>query len=338
MLSCARRCFNCLFTCEQGTNVFLRILGPLYVAIASTLIITVGYLYYSVVLPLRHPLLSAEGIVHATIEFVLIFNVVFNHMHCVFTDPGLPPPVLKPETLVDQEILERYARWCKKCKKPKAMFTHHCQICGRCVTRMDHHCPWMANCVGHYNYRYFFNFLAWLWSFALYTTVMTWPYNKDLTANKDGERMEVVFSFAIAGGTWLAISLLWGWHVYLVLTAQTTIDYYKNLREKKRAQARGDVWVNMFDLGPKLNWQETFDERGRFWWVQWALPRRRPHSTTGLFTPTVHTIEEHRERLLGGGGFADSSEPDSRNLRRGATAGSASGRSGPEEVELAERV
>jgi hypothetical protein len=57
----------------------------------------------------------------------------------------------------------------------------------------------------------------------------------------------------------------------------------------------GEHWENPFDLGPMRNWQEVFDERGRFWFVTWALPRRRLHSKEGLYWPTTYNIEEHSD-------------------------------------------
>lgn len=53
-------------------------------------------------------------------------------------------------------------RYCKHCDGIKPPRSHHCSICGRCVMRMDHHCPWVGRCVGHKNYRFFYQFLAYV--------------------------------------------------------------------------------------------------------------------------------------------------------------------------------
>lgn len=71
------------------------------------------------------------------------------------------------------------------------------------------------------------------------------------------------------------------WHVYLVLTAQGTIDVHSNRSAARAARAKGKTWRNVFDLGYKRNWQERFDSRGRWWWVTWLLPRLSPPKGNG---------------------------------------------------------
>lgn len=51
-----------------------------------------------------------------------------------------------------------------------------------------------------------------------------------------------MFAFLLAITIGLAIGGLLGWHTYLVLTAQTTIDYYSNDYDKKMFRLRGEVW------------------------------------------------------------------------------------------------
>jgi len=297
MGACGRTWNAFLLCCERVVDVGLRITGPIYVVLATSLISVVIYVFYTVILPLRYPLYSVKGVIHTVCPAIVIFNIFFNYFYCVFTNPGQPPPVLRPDNLVDAEIAERYTRWCKRCRKPKPVLAHHCHVCDRCVTRMDHHCPWMANCIGHFNYRYFFNFMFWLWFGCAYSVCMSVPSDFLYLPKRGSARTGIVFSFVISLAIFFALSCLWGWHVYLVTTGQTTIEFYNNKREKSRSKKRGEKWVNKFDLGAKYNWQEVFDERGKYWWLTWALPRRRPHSMAGVFWPTRFNLEEHLDRV-----------------------------------------
>lgn len=287
-----QRLLLCALCVERAVDLTLRVTGPCYVLLANVLISAVVYVFYTVLLPLRHPITTSPltGALHASVGVILVINILFNYFSCIFTNPGEPPAVLHAETALDAEIAEKYARWCKKCRKPKPVFAHHCHVCNRCVTRMDHHCPWMANCVGHYNYRYFFNFLWWLWLGCLYASFMAAPPipQPTLTAS---ERTGLLFTFIISVAIFLALSCLMGWHVYLVLTAQTTIEFYNNQRERQVQRAKGGLWVNRFDRGAAQNWQEVFDERGKYWWFMWMMPRTRRHSSSGVFWPTVRQKE-----------------------------------------------
>ena len=74
---------------------------------------------------------------------------------------------------------------------------------------------------------------------------------------------------------------------FLVCTAQTTVEFYNNQRERQAQRANGGGWVNRFDRGVVQNSQVVFDERGTYWWFVWMLPRTRRHSTSGVFWPTV---------------------------------------------------
>ncbi|ACO66019.1 predicted protein, partial [Micromonas commoda] len=143
-------------------------------------------------------------------------------------------------------------RWCHRCECPKPELTHHCKVCRKCVLKMDHHCPWVNNCVGHRNYRYFFNFLAWLWLACALTVALTWRPawygGRGLTTGLRS-KTATLFSAVLALSIFCAMCLMWFWHVYLVCTAQTTIDYYEFRDLRKEAKRRGVVWRNPHDLG-----------------------------------------------------------------------------------------
>jgi uncharacterized BrkB/YihY/UPF0761 family membrane protein len=68
---------------------------PLTLAPApQVLILAVVYVFYTVLLPLRHPITTVPGALHATLGFTLIINILFNYLSCIFTNPGEPPAVL----------------------------------------------------------------------------------------------------------------------------------------------------------------------------------------------------------------------------------------------------
>lgn len=92
----------------------------------------------------------------------------------------------------------------------------------------------------------------------------------------------------LAGAVSISLVILLGWHVYLVLTGQTTIDVYQNRERAAEARRRGQKFVNAFDLGFKRNWQECFDVHGRWWWLTWMLPPIKPKLGDGVIHPTIY--------------------------------------------------
>ena len=188
--------------------------------------------------------------------------------------------------------------WCKKCDAPKPPRTHHCSVCKRCVLKMDHHCPWLNACVGWGNYPFFVRFLFYVWLGCLYiAAVSALPFVGSVrgrgpplvaVAGVMGmldarTRLQLCFALAIAVG--LAISGLFGWHVYLVATCQTSIEWYDNSSSAKRMRLRGRVFHSRWDLGWARNVEEVFGTRSL--WA-WHLPRlRAPYALAeGVAFPT----------------------------------------------------
>lgn len=276
---------------ETAIDTTVLLMGPLYVLAAWTLIAGVAFVYFTAVLPLfRGPPLVAA--IHWVLGVLLVFNIYFNYAKCVFTSPG--------NTLsVENELLEQFPvvtefgsiRFCNKCNRNKPYMTHHCHICKRCVLKMDHHCPWMNNCIGWANYRYFFLFVYWLLVSGVYAASMILLH---MMHGPRGLRRDhkLVFAFVLSLAVSVSLFLLFCWHVYLILSGQTTIDVYQNRERAYEARKRGQKFVNAFNLGPKRNWQEAFDVHGRWWWLTWMLPSNAPKRGNGVVLPTIYHEHE----------------------------------------------
>jgi hypothetical protein len=81
-------------------------------------------------------------------------------------------------------------------------------------------------------------------------------------------RLTLCFIICIAVG--FAVSALFAWHVYLVSSNQTSIEYLGNRVSASRMQHRGLVFRNPYDLGWKRNWEAVF---GTGPWYTWLLPK-----------------------------------------------------------------
>jgi len=128
-------------------------------------------------------------------------------------------------------------RYCQKCRCVKPDRAHHCSSCGRCVLKMDHHCPWVATCVGLRNYKPFLLFL-------LYTSVFCWlcfgvsavwvwtEVFVDQSAQSDGgwKAVNGILLAVLGGIMGLVLTGFTGWHVYLAITGQTTIESLERTR------------------------------------------------------------------------------------------------------------
>ena len=51
----------------------------------------------------------------------------------------------------------------------------------------------------------------------------------------------------------LAVGALMFWHIYLVCTAQTSIEFYLNHYSAEDMRMEGQVFVNEYDLGIRWN-------------------------------------------------------------------------------------
>eukprot|EP00037_Helgoeca_nana_P013857 m.127952 g.127952 ORF g.127952 m.127952 type:complete len:325 (-) comp22267_c1_seq1:16-990(-) len=277
----------------------VQIVGPFFVALVWVLIAGVVWAWYAIL----RPYLFTQGglmytLAHAAVAHWLLVNIVFHYYKGTTTHPGEPPKV---SDATYERGVESNFKHCTRCRNLKPERAHHCIICGTCVLKMDHHCPWFNSCVGHFNHRFFYLFMLYIWLGCIYVCGVAYsPFNARKTLRKElrlehrlgdyhqelvlrglpEQSSQLAMCFVLTGAVVFALGILIAWHTYLISSAETTIEFYSNAVKRKNAWQAGMAWSNAYFLGVQQNWRVFLGLNNRWsGWRRVLLPS--PHLPAG---------------------------------------------------------
>jgi len=296
MMFCAR-------LLEFTLDWVMRIIGPILICVATFLICAVVHIFFSTVVYFVATPWTMSYVIHASVVVWIAGNILFNYFACVCTRPGYAPTEAELQERVQsgEEISER-----EKLTLLKPPRSHFCQITRRQVLRMDHFCPWVGNCVGFFNYRHFFLFLTYLAIGCWYGVMISLvPFHQCVNHRMSmrsnpicKSKAHITFAFVITLSVGIAVSLMLAFHVYLALSAQTTIEFYFNKFTNKGRRHRGEVFMNQYDLGRSKNWHAVFGV-GRYMW-SWLMPSLAAPPGDGIEYMTRNdSLRQRRSELTG---------------------------------------
>mmetsp|Transcript_15274 Transcript_15274/g.37513 ORF Transcript_15274/g.37513 Transcript_15274/m.37513 type:complete len:458 (+) Transcript_15274:109-1482(+) len=196
--------------------------------------------------------------------------------------------------------------YCSRSHQPKPPRSHYDHVSKTLVLCLDHYCPWMFNVVGYFNYRYFCNFLWFVELAMIYGAFITYePFmntsGRIYRAQRDqfrktnnrirmfpmvpfsDERLKVSLSFMLCLSIGIAVACLGGFHLYLCLTGQTTIEFHGNWVNRRKAKKLNKKWKNPYDMGLKRNWQQIYGSGNPL--LAFLIPSRREPEFLPLALP-----------------------------------------------------
>jgi len=287
---------------EFGFSIFhvvMKVLGPCLICLALSLIGFVTYTFFVHALPLMDDIGVPGQFVLTMVGLFLLLNTLYNYGKSILTDAGTPPDFDKHRAEIDanaEELGEGPPRQCKRCHRLKPARAHHCSVCRRCVLKMDHHCPWINNCVGFGNYRHFCLFLLYLGMSCLFAAAcLLQPFTESFvymvrSRGSAAGRECIMTSFMISCSILIALCILGFFHLYLVLTNQTTIEFQTNMIRRREARRNGEYFRNPYDLGRSRNFQQVFGPNP-FCRLKWMLPCiALPPTGDGLQFPSLSRL------------------------------------------------
>jgi len=150
--------------------------------------------------------------------------------------------------------------------------------------------------VGYFNYRYFCNFLWFVELGMMYGAIISWEPFQNTTGPLykqqhqiyrqtgewkhihpmvpiNDERLPISMAFMLCLAVGLAVACLGGFHLYLCLSAQTTIEFHGNFLNRRKARRLNKKWSNPYSLGWRRNFQQIYGTQPV--WKAILVPARR---------------------------------------------------------------
>lgn len=303
--------YHCLSRVDRVLVRLSRAISWVTVFLILSMIASVCALYSTVLLPqIRRFSAPTVATLHAVASVWLLGNVFFNYVMAVVVGPGHPRRLSPDDSEAGWSLREgvdlvfpttdntlyvttsQKWRWCKICRAPKPPRTHHDGTTNRCVLQMCHYCPAVAQVVGLRNYQHFGRFVLYTWIAGLFTAATCGWLQRRLPAelSKNWQGDAIFFCGVATAAIGVAVGVLAAFHVYLVMSGQTTIEFYENWT----ARRTGLISNPPFDAGVRANVEAAFGRpyfRFQPWWSVILLPDcRRLATPTWMVYPPSSSI------------------------------------------------
>ncbi|KAF9037640.1 zf-DHHC-domain-containing protein [Panaeolus papilionaceus] len=288
---CSKRVFRCFKTLERWGNYITGKAGPYFVTLAIGLTTLGTFCFFEVIAPtLSYPFISIPICILIAVNLYMHYFYVITvkpgfiddhpslHEHRRSSSSNSILWAQKKYTSGKTKPLTRGVKWtsgvkvtpasttlCRKCNMIRPERAHHCRICNRCVLKYDHHCPvcfilfWINQCVGLHNERHFVMFMAYLviatFSFCFTGYPIFFQSIGIIYHEWTHTTPEIAFAmmFILSIVLCFAVGVMLAYHLYGIMAGETSVEAQDNEEYKKNAEARGDVFVNSYDVGRRKN-------------------------------------------------------------------------------------